>query len=135
MSQAELIATRSAWADLDKMKLAVKIQGQMLVSVRSRMHTAEEDVKNLKRAASREDTTPKAKKMCVDEAVRKIFQLNKETKLTAKREAAKHSVISQTRISRGLASAGEPSGAMLQNLAVTLSTPSSPGARTTSRTT
>ena len=49
----------------------------------------------------------------MDEAVRKILQLNKETKLTAKREAAKHSVISQTRKSRGLAPAGEPSGAML----------------------
>ena len=65
------------------------------------MHTAEEEVKNLKRAASREDTTPEAKKLCVDEAVRKIHQLNKDTKLTAKREAAKHSVISSTRLSNG----------------------------------
>ena len=70
----------------------MEVQGEMLVSVTSR--TAEEEVKNLKRSASREDTTPEAKKLCVDEAVRKILQLNKETKLTAKREAAKHSVIS-----------------------------------------
>ena len=78
-----------------------------------RMHSAEEEVKSLKRAASREDTTPEAKKQCVDEAVRKILQLNKDTKLTAVREAAKHTVISQTRKIRGLAPAGEPTGAML----------------------
>ena len=97
---------RSAWANIDIMRLAMEIQGEILVSVTSRMHTAVEEVKQ-------EDTTPKARKLCLDEAVRKILQLNKETKLTAKREAAKHSVINQTRISRGLAPAGEPSGAML----------------------
>ena len=37
LSQAELIATRSARADLDKIKLAMEIQGQMLVSVTSRL--------------------------------------------------------------------------------------------------
>ena len=77
------------------------------------MHTAEEEVNNIKRSASREDSTPEAKKFCVDEAVRQILQLNEEKKLSAKREAAKHSVISQERIRRGLAPAGEPSGAML----------------------
>ena len=45
--------------------------------------------------------------------MRKILQLNKDTKLTAVREAAKHTVIRQTRKSRGLAPAGEPTGAML----------------------
>ena len=44
-----------------------------------RMHSAEEEVKSLKRAASHEDTTPEAKKQCVDEAVRKILQLNMDT--------------------------------------------------------
>ena len=52
----------------------MEIQGQMLVSVTSQMHTAEEEVNNLKRSASREDTTPEAKNFCVDEAVRQILQ-------------------------------------------------------------
>ena len=58
---------RCARADLDKMRLAMEVQGQMQVSVTSRMytaevrmHSAEEEVKSLKRAASREDTTPEA---------------------------------------------------------------------------
>ena len=41
LSQAELIAMRCARADLDKMKLAMEVQGQMQVSVTSRMYTAE----------------------------------------------------------------------------------------------
>ena len=49
----------------------------------------------------------------MDEAVQKMLQLHKDKKLTAFREAAKNTVISQTRKDRGLAPAGEPTGAML----------------------
>ena len=62
----------------------METQGDMLVNVISRMHKAEEEVKNLKRSASREDSTPEAKKFCVDEAVRQILQLNEEKTLSAK---------------------------------------------------
>ena len=65
LSQAELIELRCARADLDRMRLAIEEQGKMLVSVTSRMHTAEErmhtaeeEVKSLKRTASREEPTP-----------------------------------------------------------------------------
>ena len=51
----------------------METQGEMLVNVTSRMHKAEEEVKNLKRSASHEDSTPEAKKFCVDEAVRQIL--------------------------------------------------------------
>ena len=91
----------------------METQGEILVSVTSRMHRAEEEVKNLKRSASREDPIPEVKKFCVDEAVKQIVRLNEERKLSAKREASKQTVTSQERIRRGLAPAGEPKGAML----------------------
>ena len=46
LSQAKLIAMRSVRADLDKMRLAMEVQGQMLVSVSSRKHTAEVKVRS-----------------------------------------------------------------------------------------
>jgi hypothetical protein len=60
LSQSELIAMRSAWAKIDSMRLAIETQGEMLVNVTSLMHKAEEEVNNLKRSASREDSTPEA---------------------------------------------------------------------------
>ena len=95
------------------MRLGLETQGEMLVSVTSRMHRAEEEVKNLKRSASLEDPIPEVNKFCVDEALKQIVQLNEERKLSAKKEASKQTVTSQERISRGLAPAGEPKGAML----------------------
>ena len=68
LSQSELIAMRSPWAKIDSMRLAMETQGEMLVNVTSRMHKAEEEVNNLNRSASREDSTPEAKQFCVDEA-------------------------------------------------------------------
>ena len=52
LSQSELIAMRSAWSGLDSMRSAMATQGEILVSVTSRMHKAEEEVKHLKRTAS-----------------------------------------------------------------------------------
>ena len=66
LSQSEMIAMRSAWAKIDSMRLAMETQGEMLVNVTSWMYIAEEKFKNLKRSASREDSTPEAKKFCVD---------------------------------------------------------------------
>ena len=82
--------------------------------VTSRMHNAEDEGKNLKRTASREEPTPEAKRLCVDETVQKMMQLHKEQKLAAQR-AAKNMVISRSRKDRGLAPAGEPMGAVLDS--------------------
>ena len=51
----------------------------------------------------------------MDEAVKQICRLNKETKLYAKREASKQTLTSQKRKRRGLTPAGEPKGAMLNS--------------------
>ena len=82
----------------------------------SRMHRAEEEVRNLKRSASLEDPIPQVKKFFVDEAVKQIVRLNEEKRLSAKREASKQTLTSQERKRRGLAPAGEPKGAMLISL-------------------
>jgi hypothetical protein len=50
---------------------------------------AEEEVKNLKRAANQEDPIPEVKRFCVDEAVKQLVCLNKEKRLYVKREASK----------------------------------------------
>ena len=50
----------------------METQGEMLVSVTSRMHKAEKEVKNFKRTANREDPIPKVKRFFVDEAVKQI---------------------------------------------------------------
>ena len=91
----------------------METQGEMLVNVTSRMQKAEEEVKHLKRTASREDPIPDVKRFCVDEAVKQICRLNEERKLSAKREASKQTLTSKERKRRGLAPAGEPKGAML----------------------
>ena len=49
LSQTELAALRTAWAGMDSIRLALGTQGAMLAAVTSRMHTAEEEVKSLKR--------------------------------------------------------------------------------------
>ena len=63
LSQGELIELRGARTELDRMRIAMEEQGKMLVSVTSRMHNAEEEVKSLKRTASREEPTPEAKQI------------------------------------------------------------------------
>ena len=70
LSQGELIELRSAHAELDRMRIAMEDQGKMLMYVTSRMDNAEEEVKSLKRITSREEPTPEAKRLCVNEAVR-----------------------------------------------------------------
>ena len=55
LSQSELIAMRSAWANIDSMRMATETQEEMQVNVTSLMRKAEEDIKNLKRSASREE--------------------------------------------------------------------------------
>ena len=64
----------------------METQGEMLVSVTSRMHRAEEEVKNLKRSASREDPISEVIQFCVDEAVKQIVRLNEERKLSVCQE-------------------------------------------------
>jgi hypothetical protein len=113
LSQSELAALRTAWAGMDSLKLAMESQGAMLAAVTSRMHSAEQEVQSLKRAANPEDRIPEVKRFCVDETVRQIVRLNEERRLSAKRASTKQTLTSQERKRRGLAPAGEPRGAML----------------------
>ena len=46
---------RSAWANIDSMRMATETQEEMQVNVTSLMRKAEDDIKNLKRSASREE--------------------------------------------------------------------------------
>jgi hypothetical protein len=57
--------------------MALESQGAELAEVTSRMHSAELQVRNLKRSATShpEDPSPVVKKFCVEEAVRQIVQL------------------------------------------------------------
>ena len=79
---------RTAWTGMDSIRLAMETQGAMLADVTSQMHTAEEEVKSLKRSANREDTIPGVKCFCADETVRQLVRLNKEKRLSAKRAAS-----------------------------------------------
>ena len=60
---------RTVWAGMDSIRLAMETQGAMLAAVTSRMHTAEEEVKSLKRAADREDPILEVKCFFVDKTV------------------------------------------------------------------
>jgi hypothetical protein len=115
LSQEELVAVRSAWAGFDSIRLALKSQGAKLAQVTSRMHSddtrmhsAENEVRDLKRAASShpEDQSPVVKKLCIEEAVRQIVQLQEEHRLSARRAASREE-------GRGLASAAPPRGSNL----------------------
>jgi hypothetical protein len=57
-------------------------------NAKSRMHSAENEVRDLKRAASShpEDQSPVLKKKCIEEAVRQIFQLQEEHRISARKE-------------------------------------------------
>ena len=81
LSQQEIAALRNAWAGFDGIRLALASQGAKLAEVTTRLHTAESklhqaenEVKDLKRSASShpEDQTPVVKKQCLEEAVRQI---------------------------------------------------------------
>ena len=74
LSQTELAALRTVWAGMDSIRLAMETQGAMLAAVTSRMHTAEEKVKSLKRAADREAQIPEVKRFCVDETVKQLVR-------------------------------------------------------------
>ena len=112
LSQTELAALRTAWAGMDSLRLAMETQGAMLAAVTSWMHSAEQEVQCLMRAANPEDRIPEVKRFCVDETVRQIVHLNEEKRLSAKRVACKQTLTSQERKRRGLAPAGEPRGAL-----------------------
>ena len=110
LSQSELAAVRTAWQGIDSLRMAMESQGAQLAAVTSRMHSAEQEVQNLKRAAADhpEDKYPEVKKFCVEEAVSQIVHLNEEKRLSIKRAASQQTLTSQERKRRGLAPAAPP---------------------------
>jgi hypothetical protein len=88
--QPELAAVRIAWAGLDSFRMVMKLQGAQLAAVTSQMHSADQEVQNLKRAdaAHPEDRFPEFYKFCVDETVRQIVCLSEEKRPSAKRPAS-----------------------------------------------
>jgi hypothetical protein len=74
------------------------------------MHSAEQEVQNLKRAAN---AHPEVKKFSLEEAVRQSVHLNEEKRLSAKRAASQQTLTSQERKRQGLAPAAPPRVSML----------------------
>jgi hypothetical protein len=71
LSQSELAAVRTAWQGMDSLRMAMKTQGAQLTAVTSLMHSAEQEVQNLKRAAAAHPEN-------TQEAVRHIVHLNED---------------------------------------------------------
>jgi hypothetical protein len=78
------------------------------------MHTAENEVRDLKRSASShpEDQSLVVKKKCIEEVVRQIWQLQEEHRISTRRAASQQIITSQERKRRGLAPAAPPRGIM-----------------------
>jgi hypothetical protein len=120
-SVMNLWSSHSSHRRFDGICLALASQGAKLAKVttwlhnaESKLHQAENEVRNLKRSASShpEDLTPVVKKQCIEEAVRQICQLQEEHRISARRTASQQIITSQERKGRGLAPAGPPRGMM-----------------------
>ena len=101
LSQDELAAVRTAWQGIDSLRMAMETQGAQLAAVTSRMHSAELEVRNLKRSATShpEDPSPVVKKFCVEEAVRQMSSSRKRRDCLPRKQP--HSRLSQARRERG----------------------------------
>jgi hypothetical protein len=88
VTQADLIWLRSICTEFLRVRVAMKEQGRMLVTVQAQLKQAVAEITSLKQKA-----TPEPKCACVDDAVQKAVQLQQEQRQAGQKSAAKNIVI------------------------------------------
>ena len=76
---------RSSWAEFEQNRVTMEELRRMLVTVQEKLRLAEVEIISLKRIADPEDLNPAAKRSCIDAAVQRMVEMQKEQKVAAKK--------------------------------------------------